>query len=481
MKTKKEKIYIIKKNFITKLFEVCVKSIRLLQKTNIPTNYEKYNEKQIHKFNNMMINFLLYVAKQQSEPSFRVMIARLALYLYVFLENKTPLQSGGIVIKRGDQIIDVENNKLQTNDLIQEKIVGGIKLGEQIAEYANLIYDQTRNELVSQQQQIAIQAPEIMIIDRNDEFLHEISELKQEILIEDTNIQNKSSENNFTLNSDISSASGVCCSLFMNASKNISFDAFQKISTLLEDAGEDLNNVNVSCLSSFFTNVANATTEDIINEPTITGEINNDIQETFNAVVWEKMKDEFHSIDPYGITDTTTQSGFCCAMGVYTTITYCTICREKNDKWESIEGERLNTLVNAHSNSKIQHFARIAVGVSTGVLMASGVDASSALGLYHTANTIINNPVNNVDSQNYPQTISNNPQINEPLPILIGEPQPRNSLRMRQKNPDNNQSQKGGYQKFKKTKKTKKRKTKINNKKSKRYKIKENNRNFHKK
>ena len=75
----------------------------------------------------------------------------------------------------------------------------------------------------------------------------------------------------------------------------------------------------------------------------------------------------------------------------------------------------------------------------------------------------------------------NNPQINEPLPILIGEPQPGNSLRMRQKNPDNNQSQKGGYQKFKKTKKTKKRKTKINNKKSKRYKIKENNRNFHKK
>ena len=32
MKTKKDKIYTIKKNFITNLFEVCVKSIRLLQK-----------------------------------------------------------------------------------------------------------------------------------------------------------------------------------------------------------------------------------------------------------------------------------------------------------------------------------------------------------------------------------------------------------------------------------------------------------------
>jgi hypothetical protein len=155
-------------------------------------------------------------------------------------------------------------------------------------------------------------------------------------------------------------------------------------------------------------------------------------------------------------------------MAVYTTLTYSTNIRAKNAQLKLIEGSALNSELNAEANARNQNIARITAGVGAGVLMASGVGAPAAMTLLGTANTIINNPVTNVDNQPYQQLPP--PVQNGPQPILIGGPpqvqqiqngDPNADVGLRQRNVGN-LGQNAGYQKFKKTKRTKRnnRKTK---------------------
>jgi hypothetical protein len=195
------------------------------------------------------------------------------------------------------------------------------------------------------------------------------------------------------------------------------------------------------------------------------------------------LKDTAQQIDPGSINDTSHQCGICCAMGVYTSVTYSTIRRAKDAQLKLIEGSQLNAALNAEVNARNQNIARITAGVGAGVLMASGVGAPAAMTLLGTANTIINNPVNNVDNQVY-QQLAPVPVQAGPQPILLGAPQPVQQIQnddpnanvgLRQRNVVNNQGQNAGYQKFKKTKKSKRnnrktRKMKRNNRKSRKYK-----------
>jgi hypothetical protein len=522
---KKEKSYTIKSNFVTNLFQFSVKAIKMLQKTNIPTEYDNYNEKQRRNFNNIMINFLLFVAKQQTDPSFREMFARLAFYLYVFLENTTPLQSGGVRILRGNQIMDVNINELQPGDLEQQYIVDGMQLGQQVAAYANPIYNQAQNGLVLQQQQyqqhLMMQPPQQMIMARNEQFMNEMAELQQQEMLEDMRgrveikklkrqvIKGEVPTSQYTLNAAYASSAGCCCTIFMQASTKITYNGFQNVANLLIDAasgaGEALYNVKEAVtpdfvkagvsgaynlgkktdayFASWFTSVspnatdaANSTMSDLLNGNTNIG-TPDAVQEGFFQQLWDSMKDTAQQIDPGSINDTSHQCGLCCCMAVYTTLTYNTILRAKNAQLKLIEGSALNSELNAEANARNQNIARITAGVGAGVLMATGVGAPAAMTLLGTANAIINNPIN-VDNQTYPQV----PQQQIPAgpqPILIGGPPPQQVQQienadptaivgLRQRNPDQN----AGYQKFKKTKKTKR--NKRNNRKTK--KIKRNNR-----
>jgi hypothetical protein len=256
---KKEKSYTIKSNFVTNLFQFSVKTIKMLQKTNIPTEYDNYNEKQRRNFNNIMINFLLFVAKQQTDPSFREMFARLAFYLYVFLENTRPVQSGGVRILRGNQIMDVNINELQPGDLEQQYIVDGMQLGQQVAAYANPIYNQAQNGLVLQQQQyqqqqLMMQPPQQMIMTRNEQFMDEMAELQQEEMLEDMRgrveikklkrqvIRGEVPTSQYALDCATASASGLCCTVFMNASTKITSNGFQNVANLVKDGAIGVGN-----------------------------------------------------------------------------------------------------------------------------------------------------------------------------------------------------------------------------------------------
>jgi hypothetical protein len=520
---KKENSYTIKSNFVTNLFQFTVKTIKMLQKTNIPTEYSNYNEKQKRNFNNIMINFLLFVAKQQTDPSFRDMFARLAFCLYIFLETTTPVQSGGVRIVRGNQIMDVNISELQQGDLELSNIVEGMQRGDQIAAYANPMYNQAQNGLVLQQQQYQQQyQQQQMIMARDEKFRNEIIELQQKELIEDMRgrveikqlkrqvIKGVVPTSQYTLNAAAASSAGCCCTIFMQASTKITSNGFENVANLLKDAasgaGEAIYNVkeaitpdfvkagvssayNVgktldSYLASWFTTVspnvtdaANSTMSDLLNGNTNIGAPDG-VQEGFFQQLWDSMKDTAQQIDPGSINDTSHQCGLCCCMAVYTTLTYSTNIRAKNAQLKLIEGGPLNAALNEEATLRNQNIARITAGVGAGVLMASGVGAPAAMTLLGTANTIINNPVTNVDNQTYPQVPQQQIQVG-PQPILIGGPpqqqlqqienaDPTEIVGLRQRNPNQN----AGYKKFKKTKKTKR--TKRNNRKTK--KIKRKNR-----
>ena len=516
-----ENNHVIKRNFVTDLFQFCVNSIKMLQKTNLPTEYDNFNEKQRHNYNNIMINFLLFVAKKQTDPSFRDMFARLAFYLYVFLENTTPVQSGGVRILRGNVIMDVNVNELQPGDLQVEYIQNGMQIGQQVVAYGNPIYDQAQNGLVlyqqQNQQQMIMQPPQQMIIDRDEQFRQEMNELEQEEALEDMRgrveikklrrqvIRGEVPYGQYALDCATAASSGFACTVFMNASTKISSNGFQNFANLVKDGATGVGNAIYyakeavtpdivkkgvssaygaasgvsSYMSSFFTSASpdatNSTLSDLVNSTTIIDIGTADpIQEGYFQHLWNNMKDTAQQIDPGSINDTSHQCGICCAMGVYTCVTYSTIRRAKDAQLKLIEGAQLNAALNAEANARNQTIARATAAVgAVGIVATAGPGGiPAAMTLLNTTNAIMNNPVNNVDNQVYQQLA---PLPAGPQPILLGGPPPVQQIQngdpttivgMRQRNPNQN----AGYQKFKKNKKSKR-----NNRKTK--KMKRNNKN----
>jgi hypothetical protein len=182
------------------------------------------------------------------------------------------------------------------------------------------------------------------------------------------------------------------------------------------------------------------------------------------------LSDKLH---PGDLSDSASQCGLCCCVGVFTCLTYGTIQRAKSTQLRLIEGAPLNAALNEEVNGRNQTIARAAAAVgAVGIVATTGpAGIPAAMGLLNTTNAIMNNPVNNVDNQVYQQLA---PLPAGPQPILLGGPPPVQQIQngdpttivgMRQRNPNQN----AGYQKFKKTKKTKR-----NNKKTK--KMKRNNR-----
>jgi len=526
-----ENNHVIKRNFVTDLFQFCVKSIKMLQKTNLPTEYDNFNEKQRHNYNNIMINFLLFVAKKQTDPSFRDMFARLAFYLYVFLENAGSVQSGGVLVLRGNVVMDVNNNEIQQDDMLVQHVQGGIQLAQQVVQYANPLYNQAQQQyqMVAQPpQQMIAQPPQPMVMDRVDQLLfgnQEALDLEREALLEERRgrldmvrarrqlIRGEVLLSQHALNAGTAAASGFCCALFMNTSTNLSSNAFQNVGNLLKDAaagaGEAISNAGDvmipksvktgvragyntltavdNMVSSWFTwgastGAANSTLSDLVNSST-TIDIGaaDSIQEGYFQHIWDKMIGISDKLHPGDLSDSASQCGLCCSVGVFTCLTYGTFQRAKSTQLRLVEGAPLNAAVNQEVNERNQNFARIAAGVGAlGIVAATGPGGIPvAMGLVNTANAIMNNPVNNVDNQVY-QQVAPVPVQAGTQPILLEGPQPVQQIQhddpnanvgLRHRNPN----QKGGYQKFKKTKKSKRnnrktRKMKRNNRKSRKYK-----------
>jgi len=517
---------VIKRNFVTDLFQFCVKSIKMLQKTNLPTEYDNFNEKQRHNYNNIMINFLLFVAKKQTDPSFRDMFARLAFYLYVFLENAGSVQSGGVRILRGNVVMDVNDNEIQPGDVLLQYVQGGLQLGQQVVQYAAPLYNQAQQQMVVQPpQQMIAQPPQQMVMDRDEQFRREMIELEQERLLEEGRgrldilrarrqlMRGEVPVSQHALNTSASVATGFCCALFMNTSTNLSSNAFQNVGNLLKDAvsgaGEAISNAGDLMIpnsvktgvkagyntlrtfddyvASFFTSAsssaggaANTTLSNLVNSTTnVNVGLPDPIQQGFFERVWDNMIVLGDKLQPGDLSDSASQCGLCCCVGTFTCLTYGTIQRAKNTQLRIIEGGPLHAALNHEANERNQNFARIAAGVGAAGMVAIMGPAGipPAMGLVNTANVILNNPVNNVDNQAYPQLAPVQVQA-APQPILLEAPQPVQQIEnvgLRQRNVGNNQGHNGGYQKFKKTKKSKRnnrktRKMKRNNRKSRKYK-----------
>ena len=527
-----ENNHVIKRNFVTDLFQFCVNSIKMLQKTNLPTEYDNLNEKQRHNYNNIMINFLLFVAKKQTDPSFRDMFARLAFYLYVFLEKAGSVQSGGVLVLRGNVVMDVNDNEIQPGDLLVQYVQGGIQLGQQVVQYAAPLYDQAQQQLMIAQpnQQMIPQPPQQNIIARQERFDDEMQELERELALEQRRgaldvarqrrqlMRGEVLFSQHALNASTAAASGFCCAVFMNTSTNLSSNAFQNFENLVKNAasgaGEALYNVKEAVTPEFVkagvssaynlgkaadnyvaswfttaspsaTDAANSTLSDLVNSTTIDIGAADSIQEGYFQHVWDKMIGLSDKLHPGDLSDSASQCGLCCCVGVFTHLTYGTIQRAKNTQLRLIEGAPLNAALNREVNETNQTIARAAAAVgAVGIVATTGPGGiPAAMSLLNTTNAIMNNPVNNVDNQVYPQ-LAPVPVQAGPQPILLGAPQPVQQIQngdpnanvgLRQRNVVNNQGQNAGYQKFKKTKKSKRnnkktRKMKRNNRKSRKYK-----------
>jgi hypothetical protein len=191
--------------------------------------------------------------------------------------------------------------------------------------------------------------------------------------------------------------------------------------------------------------------------------------------MWEKARENGQFLTER-MQHTDAQCGLACCFSVWAIASYCTWRTTTRSAAAIVQGAAVNKHLSDQDQQTMKNLSKVAVLAGGGLALASGVGAPFALSAMSTANTIINNPLENVENQNYPQ-LQPVPIQPGPQPILIGAPpqqqlienvDPTAVVGMRQRNPNQN----AGYQKFKKTKRNNKktRKTKRNNRKSRKYK-----------
>jgi hypothetical protein len=447
-----------------------------------------------------MINFLLFVSKKQTDPSFRDMFARLAFYLYLFLEKARSVQSGGLKIVRGNQVMDVPLAELQPGDLTLESIGTGVQIGQDVVQYGNNVYNQQQQQL-----QLQLQPPQQMTMYRDEEHENRIDDLKKQVQIEQmrgilaaTKLKNKLINgevpaSQHLLDAGAAGACGFCCTVFVNVSQQLSNNAWDNFkecmySNFLAVAGiasslpgaklakaatgaasqvsDFAERVGVDAINWFIPRSTNiqAVTEETLSSTTIPAAV----QEGYFNEIWNKMHNRINK----GIysKDTSSQCGIFCCVFVYTSLAYNTFKRAKDAQLKIMEGSSLNSALNDDKKEQAKNVARVAAAAGAGIAMANGVPPPIALGVLSAANTIISNPVDNIENQSY--TRLQPTEENGPEPILIGRPQMQNAnpdtnFGLRQRNV-NNLGQNGGYKKFKKTKRNNRKTIKIkrNNRKS---------------
>jgi len=143
-------------------------------------------------------------------------------------------------------------------------------------------------------------------------------------------------------------------------------------------------------------------------------------QVTCFEYMWEKSKENGQFLAER-MQHTDAQCGLACCFSVWAIASYCTWRTTTRSAAAIVQGATLNKYLDDQDQQLMKNLAKVAVVAGGGIALASGVPPPLALSGMSTANAIINNPVNNVDNQVYPQPPQ--PPIQDgPQPILIGGP-----------------------------------------------------------